>query len=246
MDNLVLDTKRKRKRKRNRDEGGYLYFHPTITDVMEQILAYICQPQIILHNCTYASNQVNTWNVRLKLATLNGFGRNFVLVNHETRKAVYDCVLQTSWEYHVGLIKDIMFDVFVTWLWNDSRMLLVFDRKPQDGPPSEEIEVNAFTFAGEHIDISTDEDPGHTILQIRFYEKDADGNVITSSSGNFEKKCRFGDMAKYMSDQMFTEKINKHLADRVFANHLAIETRLLESKYAINKAKLLNKGAFGN
>ena len=240
---LVLDTKRKRKR----DEGGYLYFHPTITDVMEQILAYICQPQIILDNPTDVSTNVNTWNVYLRLATLNELGRNFVLVNHETREAVYDCVLKTSWEYHVDLIKDIMFDMFVMWIGNEeSGMLLVFDCEPQDGPPSEEIEPSAFKFKGRTIYISTDENPRHTMLQIGFYEKDAYGIAITSITQNFEYTRSSGDIAEYMSNQMFTEKMNKHLVDRVLANHLAIETRRLQSKYAIKKGILLKNGAFGN
>ena len=223
---MEADTKRAHKS----DQGNSLYIRMSIKDVMEQILAYICQPQIILHNRTYACTHVDTWNANLTLATLNEFGWNFLLVNHETRKAVYDCVLNTSWRYHVDLMKDIMFDLFMEWLWTDSIRLRVFKRnfKVQYGPPSKETKLNAFTFTGENIDISTDEDPGHTILQIRLYENNADDLDIISSSRNFETSCRFGDIAKYMSDQMFTEKINKHLADRVLANHLAIETRRIK------------------
>ena len=93
-------------------------------------------------------------------------------------------------------------------------------------------------------------------MQIRFCKNDDSGTAIVESSRNFEyssKTCgaiansiTCGDIAKYMVEQMFTESMNAHVADRVFANHLAIETRLLQSKFRIRKAELDKNRAFAN
>ena len=59
-------------------------------------------------------------------------------------------------------------------------------------------------------------------------------------------KVPHSDIAKYMLDQMFSEKTNLYLAKKMFANRMAIGTRRIQSQYVIKMAKLDKNHAFAN
>lgn len=228
---LVLDTKHMRRM-------PFAYYR-------DPVLAYLCQPQMLLEcRTTVFDEEDMVWDVNLRFATLTDLGRKLVRVNHEMRDVVYRGVLQTPWNYHVDVMKDLMLNHFARWLGTDSKQMLVHEYKYQEGAPSEDVQPSAFTFTGRDVSAPTADDPGHSVLRIRCFENDDFGVAVVESSYDFEYRCPCGVIAKYMSDQMFTERTNARLAGRVFANHLAIETRRLQSKFRIFAAKLVKARAF--
>ena len=164
---LVLNNKRKR------HNPVDLNFRPTFNDITEALYEYIFRPQIIMDNQPVTSGETySTTEVKLTLSTLNDFGGILVLVNHATRRHVYECVLNTSFQYQQGLMKDMMFNVFMDWIPSLHTRLHVFvpTFKLESGPNSEKPLAPRFVFHDRHGGPSSDVE--HPPLLICSHDQD--------------------------------------------------------------------------
>lgn len=129
---------------------------------------------LVLNNKRKRHNPVdlNSTEVKLTLSTLNDFGGILVLVNHATRRHVYECVLNTSFQYQQGLMKDMMFNVFMDWIPSLHTRLHVFvpTFKLESGPNSEKPLAPRFVFHDRHGGPASDVE--HPPLLICFYDQD--------------------------------------------------------------------------